>query len=173
MTKSRLIKRLTAILNDSIEPVKVLYLETLLGQIERRSMTKDQKNKIDRLSKFAAKCYDGEVDKIVVLQDLMIDVIVSMKDLPEQYRLKYWLNQILITANRTTLLHQTRAALQAKMAWSIEANHSWTGNGDLPCYLSLEEQLVSMYGWLLQDGCYAQDDLDTLNGMCHVALDSL
>ena len=182
MTKSRLVKQLTAILNGSIEQDYLGNLEALLIQVEHLGMTKDQKNKIDRLNGFITKYYDGEVDKIIVLQDLIIDVIVSMKDLPVQYRLKYWLNQMLVT-NRTALpgqsptalLHQARAALQAKMAWSIEANHSWTGNGDLPCYLSLEEQLVSMYGWLLQE-CYDHDDIDdlnTLNGMCYVALDSL
>lgn len=175
MTKPRLVKQLISVLNNT-NPDRDIQaeLDLILTPVHLTSMTKDQKNKITQLHDFLYKYYDGEAEKTVVMYQLVLSVIRSLKpSFPVQYELKFWLNKILTTTDRTVLLHLTRAALQAKMAWPVKANHSWTGNGDLPRYMSLEEQLVSMYNWLLQDGCYDQDDLDTLHSMCHVTLDSL
>ena len=185
MTKPRLVKQLISVLNNT-NPDRDIQaeLDLILTPVHLTSMTKDQKNKITRLHDFLYKYYDGEAEKTVVMYQLVLSVIRSLKpSFPVQYELKFWLNQIQVTLDRTArpdqtltvLLHQTRAALQAKMAWSTEANHTWTGNGDIPCYLSLEEQLVSMYIWVLRDGYDHEDidDVDTLNGMCCVALDSL
>ena len=93
-----------------------------------------------------------------------------------QAELKFWVNKItdvLETPDRTTLLYLTRLALQAKMAWPEEANEAWTGSGDIPGYIMLEELLTSMYNRVIQSDTLDQRDIQTFHIMCFTLLSSL
>lgn len=176
----RLVKQLIGVLNnpDMDRDIKE-ELDLILTPVNLSGMTNDQKDKITQLHDFLYGHYDGGPEETVGMYRLILSVIRSLKSgLSVQYELYFWLNKTLTAdpRNYDLLLHLTRSALQAKMVWPVETNHSWTGNSDLPSYQALEEQLILMYGRFLQDLGYDIDDpsdFKALCGMCYAALDSL
>ena len=163
MTRQDLVKQLIGVLNNPDMDRGIQELNLVLTPIHLHQLNKDQKNKVTRLHDFMYKYYDGEVDKTVVMYQLILSAIRSLKSgLSAQYELYFWLNKILTTdpQNYNLLLYLTRAALQAKMAWPVEANHSWTdnGTGSRLNYLDVEDHLTAMYSWFLQDLGYDVDD---------------
>ena len=168
--RTRLVKQLIKVLNNPDMDRDIQEeLDLVLTPIHLHQLNKDQKNEVTRLHDFLYKWYDGETEKTVVMYQLILSVIRSLKpSFPVQYELKFWVNKILTAdqKNHDMMFWLTRGALKAKMAWPVEADHSWTGNNDIPSSLYLEEQLMTLHSWLQQDQGYDVDDPTDQSKLC-------
>lgn len=87
----------------------------------------------------------------IIIDQFINEFSNTNTDRTVQAELKFWLNKILTAdpQDNILLLHLCRQALLAKMTWPATIDHG-VYIKDLT-YLDIEEHLMVMYGWFLQD----------------------
>lgn len=150
MTKTRLIRLLTALINQNFfDKIDNYDLDRLLVKAELLQLPNDQREQLNQLHHFVLETYDGELDMKAGLLRYILDTLVVLKDRSHYYPLRFWLNLLLITdkTNADLIDMCCFEALRAKLNWTYDQDSKFVGRGNIRSHQDLEVKLIDLYHW--------------------------